>query len=63
MEQFTRREMMLLKLLAAMASTQEMADAMRLSRDGLKFHLKNIYAKLAVSKRLEAVRVARALGP
>lgn len=61
-EQFTRREMMLLKLLAGMASTQEMADAMRLSRDGLKFHLKNIYAKLAVSTRLEAIRAARSLG-
>ncbi|MCC2658410.1 MAG: bacterial regulatory s, luxR family protein [Panacagrimonas sp.] len=58
-EQFTRRERTLLRLLAAMASTDEMADAMHLSRDGLKFHLKNIYTKLGVRTRMQAVRAAR----
>lgn len=60
-EQFTRRERTLLRLLASMASTDEMAEAMHLSRDGLKFHLKNIYAKLGVSTRMQAVRAAREL--
>lgn len=60
-EQFTRRERTLMRLLAAMASTDEMAEAMHLSRDGLKFHLKNIYAKLGVSTRMQAVRAAREL--
>lgn len=61
-ETFTRREQALLQLLADMASTQELADAMHLSRDGLKFHLKNVYAKLGVRTRLEAVRAARQRG-
>lgn len=58
---FTRREQNLLKLLAEMASTEAMADAMHLSRDGLKFHLKNVYSKLDVKTRLDAVRAARQL--
>ncbi|TDU25549.1 LuxR family maltose regulon positive regulatory protein [Panacagrimonas perspica] len=60
-ERFTRREQTLLKLLAAMVSTTEMAQAMHLSTDGLKFHLKNIYAKLGVRTRMQAVRAARDL--
>lgn len=60
-ERFTRREHTLLKLLSAMASTDEMAQAMHLSRDGLKFHLKNIYAKLGVRTRMQATRAAREL--
>lgn len=58
-EPFTRRERTLLRLLANMASTQEMADAMHLSRDGLKFHLKNIYTKLGVRTRMDAARASQ----
>jgi LuxR family maltose regulon positive regulatory protein len=60
-ERFTRREQTLLKLLAALVSTADMAQAMHLSTDGLKFHLKNIYAKLGVRTRMQAVRAARDL--
>jgi len=42
-------------------STTEIADELRLSVNTVKTHLANIYRKLAVSRRREAVLRAREL--
>lgn len=55
------REATVLKLLAEGRSNKEMARALNLSEATIKFHLKNIYAKLGVSRRAMAVSVGRRL--
>lgn len=57
----TRRELQILGLLASYASTHEMQQKLNLSGNGLKFHLKNIYLKLGVNSRVEAIRVAKTM--
>jgi LuxR family maltose regulon positive regulatory protein len=45
-----------------MLGTEEIADAMYLSVNTVKTHVRSILRKLAVSRRNEAVRRARELG-
>ncbi len=41
---------------------KQIADDLMISADTVRTHTRNIYAKLDVHNRLEAVRVARAAG-
>jgi LuxR family maltose regulon positive regulatory protein len=61
-ETLTDREKEILASLAAGVSNTEMAERLFVSENTVKFHLKNIYAKLAVSNRLQAITAARQLG-
>lgn len=54
-EPLTERELEVLHLLTTGLSTQEMADKLIISKATLRTHLKNIYAKLEVSSRAQAV--------
>lgn len=60
--QFTRRERAVLSMLVNYAPNEQMAAAMHITKDTLKYHLKNVYGKLYVKTRLEAIRVARDMG-
>ncbi|WP_229911281.1 LuxR C-terminal-related transcriptional regulator [Streptomyces aurantiogriseus] len=60
-EPLSERELEVLGRLAQMLSTEEIAADLHLSVNTVKTHLKNIYRKLAATRRNEAVRRARAL--
>ncbi|MFI8770161.1 LuxR C-terminal-related transcriptional regulator [Streptomyces sp. NPDC053792] len=60
-EPLTDREREVLGRLAQMMSTEEIAAELFLSVNTVKTHLRNIYRKLAVTRRGEAVRRAREL--
>ncbi len=59
---FTGREEMVLSLLLAGRSTEEICRELNISYDGLKKHNRNIYKKLGVKNRTEAERKAFRLG-
>ncbi|MBW2439200.1 MAG: response regulator [Deltaproteobacteria bacterium] len=61
-EPLTNRELDVLELLAQRLSNQEIAEKMFVSITTVKTHLQNIYGKLGVSKRREAVEKAKNLG-
>ncbi|NRB51156.1 MAG: response regulator transcription factor [Saprospiraceae bacterium] len=54
-EPLTRRETELLELLCSGKSNQQLADALFVSINTVKTHLKNLYLKLDVSNRAEAI--------
>jgi len=56
------REKEMLRYLAGGVSNREMAQRLFVSENTIKFHLKNIYAKLCVANRLQAINAARQLG-
>jgi LuxR family maltose regulon positive regulatory protein len=58
----TERESQVLDLLAQMYSTEEIAAALYVSSNTVKTHLKGIFGKLCVNRRVEAVRRGRQLG-
>ena len=58
----TEREAQVLELLAQMYSTEEIARALYVSANTVKTHLKGIFGKLCVNRRVEAVRRGRQLG-
>jgi len=58
----TNRQLDVLDLLAQRLSTQEIAETLFISTTTVKWHLQNIYEKLNVQKRREAVEKAEALG-
>jgi len=60
-EPLTEREREVLVHLASMLNAAEVAEEMYLSVNTVKTHLKNIYRKLAATRRSEAVRRAREL--
>jgi LuxR family maltose regulon positive regulatory protein len=58
-EPLTRKETGILKLVVNGYTNAEMADQLFVSKNTIKFHLKNIYAKLGVSNRVQATGAAR----
>ncbi|QKW11218.1 AAA family ATPase [Streptomyces sp. NA04227] len=60
-ETLTPREHEVLCLLARLLSVEEIAAELHLSVNTVKTHLKNVYRKLAATRRNEAVRRAREL--
>ena len=58
----TEREVQVLELLAQMYSTEEIARALYVSANTVKTHLKGIFGKLCVNRRVDAVRRGRQLG-
>jgi LuxR family transcriptional regulator, maltose regulon positive regulatory protein len=62
LQSLTDRERELLVLLANGTSNKEVANRLFVSENTVKFHLKNIYAKLAVTSRVRAISAAREIG-
>ncbi len=60
-EDFSERELQVLRLLGGTLSQREIGDALFISFNTVKTHSKSIYRKLGVSKRTEAVGRAREL--
>jgi LuxR family maltose regulon positive regulatory protein len=61
-EPLTNRELDVLELLGQRLSNKEIADKLFISVETVKGHLKNIYQKLEVNKRREAVEKAKKIG-
>jgi len=61
-EPFSSRELEILKLLKSELSGPEIAARLVVSMNTIRFHTKNIYRKLGVNSRLEAIRRAKELG-
>lgn len=60
-EPLNQRERQILGLMAARLSNQQIADELYLSINTVKWHARNLYAKLGVSSRVQAVDRAREL--
>jgi LuxR family maltose regulon positive regulatory protein len=60
-EPLSERELEILRLIAAGRSNPEIADLLYLSLNTVKWHVKNLYGKLEVSNRIEAVARAQEL--
>lgn len=56
------RERNILELIATSQSNKEIARTLGITPETVKSHLKNIFVKLAVTKRVQAVQRAQALG-
>ncbi len=61
-EALTKRELEVLRLLATSLSTTEMAQKLFVAPSTVRTHIKNIYSKLSVNRRMEAVQRAKELG-
>jgi LuxR family maltose regulon positive regulatory protein len=61
-EPLSKRELEVLPLIAEGLTNEEIAARLFLSLHTVKVHARNIYAKLAVTNRTQAVARARALG-
>lgn len=57
----SQREMEVLQLMAAGMSNQEIADSLFISQHTVKSHSSNLYSKLNVKRRTQAVQKARNL--
>ncbi|MFF2569366.1 LuxR C-terminal-related transcriptional regulator [Streptomyces sp. NPDC058084] len=62
LESLSERELDVLRRLAGMMSTEDIAADLYVSVNTVKTHLKSVYRKLAVHRRNDAVRRARDLG-
>ena len=62
LEPLSDREQEILVFLANGVSNRGIANRLFVSENTVKFHLKNIYVKLAVGSRLQAINAARQLG-
>ena len=58
----TERELGVLRLIESGASNKEIADQLSLSIHTVKFHIGNLYVKLGVRTRTQAIRTAGANG-
>ncbi|HEX4457702.1 MAG TPA: response regulator transcription factor, partial [Polyangia bacterium] len=61
-EPLTEREREVLSLLAEGVSNRDIGGAIFISENTVKYHLKNIYSKLAVTGRVQAIEAARRMG-
>jgi LuxR family transcriptional regulator, maltose regulon positive regulatory protein len=62
LEPLSRSEIRVLRYLPTHLSAPEIASELSVSTSTVKTHLRNLYAKLGVHRRAEAVESARALG-
>jgi LuxR family maltose regulon positive regulatory protein len=62
LQPLTEREREMLVLLANGTSNKDLANQLFVSENTVKYHLKNIYAKLAVGSRVQAISAARQIG-
>ena len=60
-EPLTERELTVLRYLQSVLSNEEIASKLFVSPNTVKTHVRNIYRKLGVGRRREAVRRAREL--
>lgn len=60
--QLTKREVEILSLIIEGHSSKKVADLLFISKRTVDFHLDNIYQKLQVTNRLQAIQRARRLG-
>ena len=58
----SKRELEVLQLLASGMSNQEIADQLFVSLNTIKTHSSNLYSKLGVQRRTQAIERARQLG-
>lgn len=58
----TRREIEILRILMTPRSVSEIADALCIQVSTLRTHIRNIYEKLGVHSRMEAIETAREMG-
>ena len=58
----TKRERSVLKRVQYGDRNKEIAKTLNITEDTVKYHLKNIFSKLGVSKRVQAVRIAQEQG-
>jgi LuxR family maltose regulon positive regulatory protein len=58
----TNRELNVLDLLAQRLSNKEIAETLFISTTTVNSHIQNLYGKLNVSKRREAVEKAKKIG-
>ena len=61
-EVLTKRERSVLKRVQHGDRNKEIAQALNIAEDTVKYHLKNIFLKLGVTERLQAVRIAQKRG-
>lgn len=62
LQRLTARELEVLKGVSYGYSNPQIAAALRITVDGVKFHLKIIYGKLGAERRVHAVRIAEQCG-
>ena len=60
-EKLTRREIAVLEAVATGQSNHEIADTLAIELGTVKWHLSNIYSKLAARNRIQAIISARRL--
>lgn len=60
-EQLTKRELAILKLAAEGATNREIAEQSFVSYNTVKFHMKNLFAKLGANNRVSLIQTARTL--
>ncbi len=61
-DELTPREMEVLRLLATSMTTSEIAEMLFVAPSTVRTHIKSIYSKLSVNRRMEAVQRANELG-
>jgi LuxR family transcriptional regulator, maltose regulon positive regulatory protein len=61
-EPLSERELEVLQLLNTHLSSTEIAEQLCISANTVRFHIKNIYGKLSVHSRSDAVQRAEVLG-
>ena len=59
-EPLSDRELQVLRLLDSPLTSEEIGRELYISSNTVRTHIKNIYAKLGVNRRMDAVRLARA---
>lgn len=61
-ESLTERERNLLRFVSAGLSNQDLADRLSVSPNTVKWHLRNIFEKLGIKNRVQAIALARRFG-
>jgi LuxR family transcriptional regulator, maltose regulon positive regulatory protein len=60
-DQLTKREMDILRLVVSGATNTEIGDSLFVSYNTVKFHMKNLYAKMGANNRVNLTQIARQL--